>query len=274
METKNMSNTKEMKHTLAHDVVYPENTKKGWFNYNPPNASELEWIGNFGEYPDFDPNAGKLTDRLTLEVANLKEATRIIVVYHYLHRGRTMAQLPYWIMIDGVPVGVILFAYPRISVPLFDVPPLSMLELARLWVHPDVQDQTVKNAGDHHALSVASCAIGKAVKRLQADWYRKYPKSADINAVVSWADDEHHEGTVYKATNFEAKKKSGGSLHGSRKRNNGGNDQLNADYLNIKTLWWKPYKKPLSEHQKRHIDLDIGKEKSLNGSQLTLFNLS
>ena len=231
-----------LKNTLAHEVRFPENTKKGWFNYNPPSFEEMEWIKSFGIYKNFDPNDGKLSDRLTLEIANLKEATRIIMVYHYLHRGRTMAQLPYWVMIDKIPVGVILFAYPRLSVPLFDIPPLNILELARLWISPTVQDKKISNDKQHHAFSVASCAIGNALKILQADWYRKYPKSQDIKAVVSWADDEHHEGTVYKATNFKAMKKSGGSLHGGRKRNNGGNDQLNADYLNVKTLWWMPFK--------------------------------
>jgi|TARA_Y100000034_G_scaffold135929_1_gene209844 hypothetical protein len=249
-----------IKNTLAHDVVFPENTKKGWFNYKPPTEVEMQWIKKFGQYPNFDPDNGKLTDRLTLEIANLKEATRIIVVYHYLHRGRTMAQLPYWILIDEVPVGLILFAYPRISVPLFDTPPLNILELARLWINPDVQDRGIKTNGKHHAFSVASCAIGTALKRLQGDWYSKYPKSPDVLAVCSWADDAHHEGTVYKATNFEPRKKSGGSLHGARKRNNGGNDQMNADYLNVKTLWWRSFKKPLTQHQKRHIDLD--KEKN------------
>ena len=55
----------------------PENTKKGWFNYNPPTSQEMQWIKNFGKYVNFNPNKGKLKDRLTLEIANLKEATRI-----------------------------------------------------------------------------------------------------------------------------------------------------------------------------------------------------
>ncbi len=39
----------------------------------------------------------KLRDRVGLRIANLKQATEVIVRNHYLHRGRTMAQLPYWI---------------------------------------------------------------------------------------------------------------------------------------------------------------------------------
>jgi len=261
-----------IKETLSHDVVFPENTKKGWFNYKPPTVAELQWIKSFGRYSNFDPNKGNLRDRLNLKIANLKEATRIIVVYHYLHRGRTMAQLPYWIIIDDKPVGVVLFAYPRISVPLYDIQPLNMLELARLWISPDVQDRKYKSKeGAHHAFSVASCALGQAIKRIQVDWYQKYPNSPHVNAIVSWADDEHHEGTVYRATNFEPRKKSGGSLHGSRKRNNGGNDQKNADYLNVKTLWWYQFKRELTQHQKRHIQISDEKKVKKN-NQLSLFS--
>ena len=42
-----------------------------------------------------DPTAGRLRDRVSLEVAPLKDATQVIVENHYLHRGRTMAQIAY-----------------------------------------------------------------------------------------------------------------------------------------------------------------------------------
>ena len=62
--------------------------KRFWGSAKPPTTDELAWIKSFGHYPDFAPNQGKLSKRLTLHVANLKEATRIIVYHHYLHRGR------------------------------------------------------------------------------------------------------------------------------------------------------------------------------------------
>ena len=69
-------------------------------------------------------------------------------------------------------------------------------------------------------------------------------------ACVSWADDEHHEGTIYRAANFEEVGKSGGSLHGNATRPNGGRDQLNKDYAHVKTAFIHHYKRSLSEAQK------------------------
>lgn len=216
-----------------------------WGNARPPSAEEMQWIKGFGKYPDFDPRNGKISKRLSLEIANLKQATRIIIYYHYLHRGRTMAQLPYWVLIDGIPVGVVLYSYPRLSVPLFGVKPLNILELARLWISPDVQNKYVRDTrGQLHSLSVASCAVAKSLRRVQRDWSLKYPHLPDVHAVVSWADDEHHEGTIYRACNFEEKGKSGGTLHGNRQRPDGGRDQLNPDYAHIKTLFWFPFFAP------------------------------
>lgn len=80
----------------------------------------------------------ELRDRVSLQIADLKEATRVIVEHHYLHPGRTMAQLPYWIPLDDERVGVILFSYPRLSRPINGFGPMNVLELARLWISPDL----------------------------------------------------------------------------------------------------------------------------------------
>lgn len=252
-----------VQYSLSRQPVFPSQTKKGWFNTNPPDSSELNWIEKFGKYPNFCAEGTSIKNRLRLEKANLKEATRIILVYHYLHRGRTMAQLPYWIYIDNVPIGVILFSYPRLSSSLFGIRPMNILELARLWISPDVQEKRIQIGNTSHALSIASCAVGKSLKILQKDWYIKYPKSPDIRAVVSWADDIHHEGIIYKAANFRSMKKSGGTLHGSTRRKGGGQDKKNADYKHIKTLWWKPYQKFLTKSQKRHIDIHHQEQKKI-----------
>ncbi|GEM_PF-2149685 len=207
-----------------------------WGNAKTPTRGELTWIESFGKYPKFDPTAGKLSKRVELEIADLRQATQIIVYYHYLHRGRTMAQLPYWVKLDSIRVGVLLFSLPRLSVPLDGIPPMNVLELARMWLSPDVQGRTVFDSqGIEHSVSVASCAVGKALERVRQDWDAKYPHMPDIRAIVSWADTVHHEGTIYKASNFAAMGSSGGGLHGSRRRPNGGRDQLNSDYANNKT---------------------------------------
>ena len=193
----------------------------------------------------------KLRERLTLEIANLKEATAVIVEQHYLHRGRTMAQIPYWIMLDGVRVGVLLFALPRLSVSYCGYGPMNLVELARMWIDPSVQGQRVKDSTDReHTLAIATCAIGSAVRQIRQDWHGKYPHLPDIKACVSWADDEHHEGTVYRAANFEEVGKSGGALHGNASRPNGGHDQLNKDYSHVKTAYIRRYPRSLSDTQK------------------------
>jgi hypothetical protein len=227
-----------------------------WGNAAPPTSSEWKWMRSFGRYPDFQPSSGKLSARLTLREANLREATRIIVHYHYLHRGRTMAQLPYWIMVDRIPVGVLLFALPRLSVTLYGIRPMNLLELARLWISPDVQGRVVVDSrGKEHSVSVATAALGKALRLVRQDWYRKYPKLPDVHAIVSWADTVHHEGVIYHAANFRLMGRGGGTLHGSTRRPNGGRDQTNPDYTHVKSVFLYQFQRPLSVSEKRHIDL-------------------
>ena len=207
-----------------------------WKPYNIPTDAEKEWIDNFGQLPNFDPSKGKLSKRLTLEIADLKESNLIIIKHHYLHRSRTMSQLSYWICIDGVQVGVLTYSLPRISNPVDGIEPMNLLELARLWIHPSVQNQTYEDKnGKTHSLSVASCAMGKSIKRVKEDWYMKYPNLPQIDAVISWSDDKRHKGTIYRSSNFIETGKSGGNSHGSGKRRDSGNYIPHKDFKNVKT---------------------------------------
>ena len=193
----------------------------------------------------------KLRSRVSLEVANLKEATQVVVENHYLHRGRTMAQMPYWILLDDKRCGVLLFALPRLSVDFQGHGPMNLVELARMWIDPDVQGQTVLDSvGAEHTLAIASCAIGMSLRQIRQDWHGKYPHLPEILACVSWADDVHHEGTIYRAANFTEVGKSGGSFHGSALRRNGGHDQKNPDYLHTKTAFLYGYARVLTDAQK------------------------
>ena len=70
---------------------------KFWKPYAIPTDSEMEWIENFGQLKNFDATNEKLSKRLTLKIADLKESNLIIIKHHYLHRSRTMSQLSYWI---------------------------------------------------------------------------------------------------------------------------------------------------------------------------------
>ena len=204
---------------------------------------------------NLDPvESGRLKNRLDLTTANLKEATAVIVEKHYLHRGRTMAQLPYWITLDGQTCGVMLFAYPRMSATYQGFRPMNLLELARLWIDPVVQGIKVRDRdGEEHAFSVATCAVGKALRRVRQDWHAKYPHLPDVQAVVSWADAEHHEGTIYRACNFREVGRSGGTYHGRAHRSNGGHDQLNPDYLHEKRAFLFAFPRELTAADRERV---------------------
>lgn len=183
------------------------------------------------------PEAG-LKKRLDLTIAPLKEATEFIVRHHYLHRGRTMAQLPYWIELDSRRIGVMLYAYPRLSVRFHGYAPMNLLELARLWIDPSLQGgTTVDSNGQVHSAAVATCAVGRSLRRIRADWSTKYPHLPRVLAVVSWADLERHEGTIYRASNFREVGRSGGRSHGGTDRTNGGRYYNHDDYAHAKATF-------------------------------------
>ena len=126
---------------------------KFWSPYNIPSDTELEWIENFGQLQEFDPSKGKLSKRLTLKIADLKESNLIIIKHHYLHRSRTMSQLSYWICIDEIQVGVISYSLPRISNQVDGIEPMNLLELARLWIHPSVQNLSYEDRNGKKSVS-------------------------------------------------------------------------------------------------------------------------
>jgi hypothetical protein len=189
-----------------------------------------------------------------LEDAPLGEATDMIVQNHYLRRGRTMAQLPYWITFDGVRCGVLLFALPRMSSrsPKFDGhSPMQLIELARMWIDPAVQLRSVFDSeGNEHSLPVASRAIALALRRVRQDWIGKYPHLPEPKAVVAWSDTTRHTGTIYKACNFRHVGTSGGVGHRNNRRPNGGSDQLRADYLHVKDAYFLPFDRELSRSER------------------------
>ena len=82
-------------------------------------------------------------------------------------------------------LGVISYSLPRISNQVDGIEPMNLLELARLWIHPSVQNLNYEDRnGKSHSLSIASCAMGKSIKRVKTDWYIKYPNLPKIDAVL------------------------------------------------------------------------------------------
>ena len=89
-------------------------------------------------------------------------------------------------------VGVCIFTgfpVPELVVGLFGLSRDSqegMWELSRLVLAPDVQ------ALEHN---LASWFVAKSIKRLR--------KSCDVRAILSYADEGYHKGTVYRALGFD-----------------------------------------------------------------------
>ena len=232
----NIQNPIQRKSTVQKYTLKNSARTRFWKPYNIPSETELEWIDNFGQFQNFDATKSKLSKRLSLRLANLKESSLIIIHHHYLHRTRTMSQLSYWICIDDIPVGVLLYSMPRVNVPIDGIEPMKLLELARLWIHPSVQNLSYEDRnGKSHSLSVASCAMGKSLRRIKKDWYMKYPNLPKIDAVISWSDDKRHKGTIYKSSDFKVTGKSGGNSHGAGKRKDSGNYLPHKDFKNVKT---------------------------------------
>lgn len=193
---------------------------------------------------------GPVRSRVSLRVAPLAEANQVFVEHHYLHRGRTMAQLAYWIEVDGCRAGALLFALPRLSTAFHGHHPMAILELARLWLDPAVQDVWVRDhRGRPHNLPVASCAIGQSLRRVRQDWAGKYPHLPAIEACVAWSDRYLHEGTIYRATNFTYVGRTRGSQPGRGRRRSGGTHLPHTDYRREKEAYLFTWPRPVSRQE-------------------------
>ena len=62
----------------------------------------------------------------------------------------------------------------------------GLFELSRLCIHPDTQQ------GEYN---ITSWFVSKAIKRLRKD--------TEVKAIISYADSDHHSGTIYRACNFK-----------------------------------------------------------------------
>ena len=62
----------------------------------------------------------------------------------------------------------------------------GFFELSRLCIHPDTQQREY---------NITSWFVSKAIKRLRKD--------TEVKAIISYADSDHHSGTIYRACNFK-----------------------------------------------------------------------
>lgn len=183
-------------------------------------------LGQMGLFPPNAPN-GKLKNRVQLEPVHISKVRIILENYHYLGRDRTGRQINYAVLIDGVVDGVITYAYPMMSADLNGVPSDELLEFARLYLHKNIPHS-------------ASCAIGKSLRRIKQDWSRKFPDAKPVRLIVSWSDTTRHNGTIYKAANFEwhHRGNGGGNSRGGLRPNGTRRNPIPLpDYKHDKDCW-------------------------------------
>lgn len=155
----------------------------------------------------------KLRRRVGVERAALNWASALVVERHYLHRAVHWRACPfaYKVTLDREACGVIIMAIPHFPKlrGLFGYPGTptkwQTLIISRLWLDPDVQGRQ----SNGHASNVASCALGKMLRRVQRDWLEHHPprhldQPYHIRLVLAYADTgAGHEGTIYRAANFQ-----------------------------------------------------------------------
>ena len=173
----------------------------------------------------FPPDPGlPLRRRVTVQLVKLAEVRAILEQFHYLKRARAGRQLNYAVSLDGVVDGVITYAYPMMSAALLDTPADELLEFARMFLSRNVPH-------------VASCAIGQTLRRVRQDWATLFPDAKPVRLVVSWSDTVYHQGTIYKAANFEWLKRSKGHPPGNLATSKRGVRESHSDYSHDKDCW-------------------------------------
>lgn len=132
-------------------------------------------------------------DQFTISAISKAEAALLLNKFHYLtgiSKG-FKSGINFGLFIGGEVVGACIFTgfpVPELAAGAFGLPrseQRGLFELSRLVLRPDIQ------ATEHN---VASWFVSRCLKMLKADHSPR--------AVLSYADDEHHHGTVYAACNF------------------------------------------------------------------------
>lgn len=147
----------------------------------------------------------------------LNDVRERCIADHYLHRWPDPRSLPFAYALewggqlyapDGRLNGVVVMKKPQHHkhVGLFGYTGLptawQVLDLARVWVHPDLQRRETG-----HALCVFSQMVSRVIKRVQVDWLDHHPPRFPglpyhVELVISYCELSHHDGTAYRASGF------------------------------------------------------------------------
>jgi hypothetical protein len=137
-----------------------------------------------------------------IDKVNKREAEKLLLEYHYLkdiskdfksgynyglYKKNDFSPLN----IGGIQ-GVCIFTglpVPEIAKGAFGLErheQNGLYELSRLCIHPNTQQAEY---------NITSWFVSKAIKRFR--------KEAEVKAIISYADSDHHSGTIYRACNFK-----------------------------------------------------------------------
>lgn len=130
-----------------------------------------------------------------------KQAEDLLLEYHYLkdiskgfksgHNYGLFEKNDFSPLNLGGPKGVCIFTglpVPEIAKGAFGLErneQQGLFELSRLCVHPSTQSSEY---------NITSWFVSRAIKKLR--------KETEVKAIISYADCDHHSGTIYRACNF------------------------------------------------------------------------
>lgn len=130
-----------------------------------------------------------------------KQAGELLLKYHYLkdiskgfksgHNFGLFKKNDFSPLNIGPLLGSVIFTglpVPEIAKGAFGLErnqQQGLFELSRLCIHPDTQSE------EHN---ITSWFVSRAIKQLRKD--------TEVKAIISYADSDFHNGTIYKACNF------------------------------------------------------------------------
>ena len=134
-----------------------------------------------------------------IERSSKQQIKNILYTYHYLKDESKDFKSGYnyglysdeVLRVNGC-LGACIFTkipVPEIAVGAFGLPrdkQDGLWELSRLCIHPETQKAEY---------NITSWFVSRCIKMFRKD--------IDVKAILSYADSAHHEGTIYKATNFK-----------------------------------------------------------------------
>ena len=137
-----------------------------------------------------------------IERINKKQAEELLLQYHYLkdfskgfksgYNYGLFKRNDFSPLNIGGPVGVIIFTglpVPEVAKGAFGLERHEqdgLFELSRLCIHPDTQSEEY---------NITSWFVSRCIKKFRRD--------TEVRAILSYADNDFHSGTIYRACNFE-----------------------------------------------------------------------